>query len=40
MRVIVCENYDEMSKSEVTALAYVMIKRLLVPGNPDINFKK
>lgn len=33
-------NYDKMSKSEVTALAYVMIKRLLVPGNPDINFKK
>ncbi len=33
-------NYDKMSKSEVTALAYVMIKRLLVPGNPDINFQK
>lgn len=30
-------NYDKMSKSEVTALAYVMIKRLLVPGNPNIN---
>lgn len=33
-------NYDKMSKSQVTALAYVMIKRLLVPGNPDINFQK
>ena len=30
-------NYEKMSKREVTALAYVLIKRLLVPGNPDIN---
>ena len=30
-------NYDKMSKNEVTALAYVMIKRLLVPNNPDIS---
>lgn len=29
-------NYDKMTKGEVTALAYVLIKRLLVPGNPDI----
>lgn len=34
------KNYDKMSKSEVTALAYVLIKRLLVPGNPDISTKK
>ena len=33
-------NYDSMSKSEVTALAYVLIKRLMVPTNPDITFKK
>ena len=31
-------NYEKMSKSEVTALAYVLIKRLLIPGNPDINY--
>ncbi len=30
-------NYEKMSKSEVTALAYVLIKRLMVPGNPDIS---
>lgn len=30
-------NYEKMSKHEVTALAYVMIKRLLVPNNPDIS---
>lgn len=30
------KNYDKMSKSEVTALAYVLVKRLMVPGNPDI----
>lgn len=30
-------NYDKMSKSEVTALAYVLVKRLLVPSNPDIS---
>lgn len=29
-------NYDKMSKNEVTALAFVLIKRLMVPGNPDI----
>lgn len=36
-------NYDKMSKNEVTALAYVLIKRLMIPNNPDINsdaFKK
>lgn len=33
-------NYDKMSKGEVTALAYILIKRLMIPGNPDINFKK
>lgn len=31
------KNYEKMTKSEVTALAYVLVKRLLVPGNPDIN---
>lgn len=31
------KNYDKMSKSEVTALAYVLIKRLMIPGNPDIS---
>jgi len=29
-------NYEKMSKAQVTALAYVLIKRLLIPGNPDI----
>jgi len=29
-----------MSKNEVTALAYVLIKRLMIPGNPDITFEK
>lgn len=33
------KNYDKMSKSEVTALAYVMIKRLMVPNNPEIKFE-
>lgn len=33
------KNYDKMNKSEVTALAYVLIKRLMVPSNPDISFK-
>lgn len=33
-------NYDKMTKNEVTALAYVLIKRLLVPNNPDIRLKK
>ncbi len=33
-------NYEKMSKNEVTALAYVLIKRLLVPSNPDISLKK
>lgn len=32
-------NYDKMSKNEVTALAYVLIKRLMIPGNPDITFE-
>ena len=32
-------NYDKMTKREVTALAYVMIKRLMVPNNPDIRFE-
>lgn len=31
------KNYDKMSKGEVTALAYVLVKRLMVPGNPDLN---
>ncbi len=30
-------NCDSMTKKEVTALAYVLIKRLLIPGNPDID---
>lgn len=34
------KNYDSMSKSEVTALAYILIKRLMIPGNPDIDFNK
>lgn len=33
------KNYDKMSKNEVTALAYVMIKRLMVPNNPEINYE-
>ncbi len=33
-------NYDKMTKNEVTALAYVLIKRLMVPNNPDITFEK
>ena len=33
-------NYDKMTKSEVTALSYVLIKRLLVPSNPDISTGK
>lgn len=33
-------NYDEMTKNEVTALAYVMIKRLMVPNNPEIRLEK
>ena len=31
-------NYDKMSKNEVTGLAYVLVKRLMVPQNPDIKF--
>lgn len=31
------KNYDKMTKGEVTALAYVLIKRLMVPNNPDIS---
>lgn len=31
-------NYEKMSKNEVTALAYVLIKRLMIPSNPDITF--
>lgn len=31
-------NYDKMSRNEVTALAYVLVKRLMVPKNPEINF--
>ncbi len=31
------KNYEEMTKSEVTALAYVLVKRLMIPGDPDIN---
>lgn len=34
------KNYDKMSKSEVTALAYVLVKRLMVPNNPDINLDR
>lgn len=34
------KNYEKMSKREVTALAYLMVKRLMVPNNPDINFGK
>ncbi len=33
------KNYDKMTKGEVTALSYVMIKRLMVPNNPEIKFK-
>lgn len=33
-------NYDKMTKNEVTALSYVLIKRLMVPNNPDISFEK
>lgn len=33
-------NYEKMSKNEVTALAYVLIKRLMIPSNPDITFEK
>lgn len=33
-------NYDQMTKMEVTALAYVLIKRLMVPNNPDIVLEK
>ena len=32
------KNYDKMSKNEVTGLAYVLVKRLMVPKNPDIRF--
>lgn len=32
-------NYDKMNKSEVTALAYILIKRLIIPHNPDITFE-
>ncbi len=32
------KNYDKMAKSEVTALAYILVKRLIVPNNPDISF--
>lgn len=32
-------NYDKMSKREVTALSYVLVKRLLVQGNPEISTK-
>ncbi|MGN0447308.1 MAG: TetR/AcrR family transcriptional regulator [Acutalibacteraceae bacterium] len=30
-------NYESISKGEITALIYVLIKRLLIPGNPEIN---
>lgn len=30
------KNYDKMTKNEVTALAYVLVKRLMVPKNPEI----
>ena len=30
------ENESEMSKGEITALSYVLIKRLMVLDNPDI----
>ena len=33
------KNYDKMTKNEVTALAYVMIKRLMVPSNPEIKLE-
>ena len=33
-------NYEKMSKGEVTALAYILIKRLMIPNNPDITFEK
>ncbi len=33
-------NYEKMTVNEVTALAYILIKRLIVPGNPDITFEK
>lgn len=33
-------NYDKMSKNEVTALAYVLVKRLMVPSNPDISTER
>lgn len=33
-------NYEDMSKQEVTALAYVLVKRLMVPGNPDISYRQ
>lgn len=32
------KNYEKMSKNEVTALAYVLVKRLMVPKNPEIKF--
>lgn len=32
------ENPDKMSKNELVGLSYVLIKRLLVLGDPDINF--
>ena len=31
-------NYEKMTKNEVTALAYILIKRLIIPNNPDITF--
>ena len=31
------ENPDEMSKASLKGLTYILIKRLLVPGNPDID---
>ena len=34
------DNPDKMSKSELIGLTYVLIKRLLVQNNPDINFSK
>lgn len=33
------DNPDKLSKKEITGLAFVLIKRLLVLGNPDIDFK-
>lgn len=33
-------NYEKMSKNEVTALAFVLIKRLMVPGNPEISTER